>query len=169
MVDLAAKTLAWAKSPAGQQRIDTVKRHAIASGKGFGNLSPADAQAMGRELANMIQQSAPQSIMPSAIMDVNVSYDGDSAFIVELSFNDNLIWRPSLGRNGNVYDIIGLISQGWDIDASRMPRGMWHGNMITAARHHDAQPFVEAAVAEWAAKYSGKYDVSYQINNPNYL
>ena len=165
---------AYMRSANGSQRINAQ----IANNSSYIRKRKDNIDEAVRVLKECISNFAPPSLAASQVATIQRMIDGtvsdsvqtENVWEITVNFNQESLRRPSLNPNSDgVYDIIGLFSQGWDIDEDKkVPFGTWHGRETSALRSRPSRPFVEDAVNFFMAIYANKYGITGIDINPLY-
>lgn len=145
-------------------------KEAMKDGK-FADQQKASSDEAIRVLKECICNLAPPAFSSSEtfatiqqMVDGSVSapIQTEDGWEITVNFNQEKLKRPSLWSNSEgAYDIIGLFSQGWNIDENKkVPVGTWHGHKTVALRSRLGRPFVEDAVNFFMTTYANQYGVT---------
>lgn len=185
MGSINAKIQAWQASSAGQKRMKEYVQDKQRSGGTLANgqkvIGPEEMSAMAQDLINMIRARLPESIssVGSTLHATAPTRSGEDAYRVRISFDSNALFRESLETDeeyGNQYgghtgpgiqNIVALFNNGYGKDQIGRVYGLWasHGVMTYNAASRVGIGFMQAAVAEFNAKYKGKCQVDVMLGS----
>lgn len=155
------KLEAWAKSPAGQKKLQAAQKKAVKAGKAFGSIQDQEKLAAyyGDRLISILDRhiTAAGYEFADYLGVVRTGFDESSGqFEVHINFDPDEIRRPSLYEDGyseGVYDIVALLNRGYR--AEDHVYGQWHGAAVKSLQARDGLHFLEAAVDEFNQRYAG--------------
>lgn len=150
----------WINSAQGQKYFQS---------KGFTNYDKETQYRIALELQNDLLRAMEQLVIgfnsSPVISDVSNN-------CVRITFPSESLFRPSLERKdgkstgSDVYDIIGLFTQGWSYSKEKRPFGYWVGKeglgIIGARSSQKGNPIISKTIENFKSKYPNVV-----INYPN--
>lgn len=176
MGSIMAKVNAFAKSSAGKRRIAAATGGA--GGGGSVNLEERRAEmiAAGQEMVALLRQHASGAGLPASVMDHIESFialapiiddDGSGSLAITMTSNPS---RPSLypEKYDGAYNIVAIFNNGYEasnvvygrpeveVEGQLSIDGFFYAK---SKQHRDGLGFMQDAVADFNAKFGGKYNV----------
>lgn len=86
-----------------------------------------------------------------------IEENGEDWYHFSVEYSSGLLSRPSLVPESfsGLNDVVAAFSMGWDIQAKKLPRGLWRSRKlwVSAKRHRDPN----GALADFAESFESKY------------
>lgn len=182
---IISKTKAYGKSNAGQNKIKKLREEAFDKGLTFGSgngvTSVSDYKVVAEKYLEYLYQysvSNPQmgdaitKIIQETMANAFISEPtkvGKGQYKVQVIFDKELLRRDSLtytrggarASGSGIDNIIALFNNGYDIDAAKVPYGLWatHGVKVRARQHRDQLQFMQQTVEEFLVKFKKQFDI----------
>lgn len=176
---IEGKVKKYMNSSSGQKKYATNAAHYAIDGASefikYYKQSVLESQDRGMHAYGLgyLGPTAVQALLENVTLE-SYDYAGDYRFIVSINVGSDMT-RPSLlesmyGSGDYVYDLVGLLNNGYGPIHARRVYGVWHGKYQTALRERLGSHFIERAIQKLEkASYRKKYRLySAVINNEIY-
>ena len=151
-------------SSPGKKKIKELAKKSAASGRDFGVGSEKIVyREIIDDLIHCIQDHLPESLRDSALANdsaYKVGYavvQNDGGVKINISFNEDAVFRPSLDPDGpwgpGVENIVLHLSNGWH--ASGVVSGQWHGRDCISRRNYEGDNFMKEAIFDFNMSHVG--------------
>lgn len=140
-------------------------------GKAGGSALGNQPQVLASKISSIVTKTWAEISPPINGMFIDVNVDtsmADGNVVVNVCYDHDMALRPSFSPNGFLSnagsefystrgitdgaDLLILLNNGWEYEASRRPYGVWHGVRIPAKTQREAMHFMQATEAALKAE-----------------
>ena len=154
MGSLATQLKKLEKSPKFQQKVAQAQKEALKRRKSFGQgpgvISQEKAMERAEEMREILFQKVSAVIPSIERSDIEIGLprlDENGNYSIDIWFDRDKLYRPSMTGKGGVDNIVLLFTTGYS--ASAQVYGVWHGEWYASRTQLDGDDFMQKAVEEF--------------------